>query len=246
MPLTLAAVLPVCAGVFFAGFVSGLSGLAFPLIAGPIFLIVDPAPKAAALTAICSFTGQLFSIALLHQTIAYELRLPLIAAGLAGVPIGSTLLTRSDPHLVRFALGLLIVLSGGWRLLGARARARIACAPSVWREAVVGLVGGLTGGLAGTSSVVPAIWCAARGLDKSRQRAITQPFILVMQTALLASLWGWGALDQNIARQYVDFVLPLLAGIGLGVVGFRALSSQAVTRLVMVVGAVSGFALLMS
>lgn len=246
MPLTFSAVLPICAGVFIAGFVSGISGLAFPLIAGPIFLIVDPVPQAAAMTAICSLTGQLFSIALLRQTIAYELRLPLSAAGLAGVPIGGALLARCDPHIVRLALGTLIVASGGWRMLGARTRARVVCAPSVWWEALVGLIGGLTGGLVGASSVVPAIWCAARGLDKSRQRAITQPFILVMQTASLASLWAWGALDRSIAPQYTYFVLPLLTGIGLGVAGFKALSSGAVTRLVMVVVAISGFALLLS
>src|SRR5215469_9945617 len=76
--------LAVFAGIAVAGAISGISGLAFPLIAGPIFLLVYPAPEAVALTAMCSLTGQLFSIALLWRVIGYEVRVPLIAAGLLG------------------------------------------------------------------------------------------------------------------------------------------------------------------
>ena len=92
--------------------------------------------------------------------------------------------------------------------------------------------------------MVPAIWCAACGLDKSRQRAVTQPYILAMQAASLASLWAWGAVDCKILSQYVEFVLPLVAGIGLGVAGFRGLSSSAATRVVMGAVTASGLSLL--
>jgi uncharacterized membrane protein YfcA len=117
-------------------------------------------------------------------------------------------------------------------------------APSVLSEVLVGLTGGLTGGLVGASSVVPAIWCAARGFDKSRQRAATQPYILTMQAASLVSLWAWGALDRNVVGEYADFVLPVLAGIGIGVAAFRGLSSSAATKVVMGVVTASGLGLL--
>ncbi len=107
--------LAVFAGIAVAGAVSGISGLAFPLIAGPIFLLMYPAPEAVALTAMCSLTGQLFSIALLWRAIAYEFRVPLIAAGLLGAPLGSALLCSFNPHCVRVVLGALIVASGLWR-----------------------------------------------------------------------------------------------------------------------------------
>ncbi|MBV8118608.1 MAG: sulfite exporter TauE/SafE family protein, partial [Alphaproteobacteria bacterium] len=137
--------LAVFAGIFVAGMVSGVSGLAFPLIAGPIFLLMYPAPEAVALTAMCSLTGQLFSIALLWRAIGYEFRLPLIAAGLLGAPLGSALLCGLNPHCVRVLLGALIVVSGLWRSL--RAHARPTRAPSLLSEVFVGLAGGLTGGL---------------------------------------------------------------------------------------------------
>jgi uncharacterized protein len=234
--------LAVSAGIAVAGAVSGISGLAFPLIAGPIFLLMYPAPEAVALTAMCSLTGQLFSIALLRRVIAYEFRVPLIACGLLGAPLGSALLCFFNPHFVRVVLGVLIVASGLWRSL--RLQTRATRGPSLLSEALVGFSGGLTGGLVGASSVVPAIWCAACGLDKSRQRAITQPYILAMQAASLISLWAWGALDRSILGQYASFVLPALAGVALGVAGFRGLSSDAATRVVMGVVTASGLLLL--
>jgi uncharacterized protein len=234
--------LAVFGGIFAAGAVSGISGLAFPLIAGPIFLVMYPAPEAVALTAMCSLTGQLFSIALLRRAIAYQFRVPLIAAGLLGAPLGSALLCGHNPHCVRVILGVLILVSGLWRSLRVETRGK--WTPSLVSEVLVGLTGGLTGGLVGASSVVPAIWCAASGFDKSHQRAVTQPYILAMQAASLVSLWAWGALDRDILGHYADFVLPVLAGIGLGVAGFRALSTSAATRVVMGVVTASGLSLL--
>ena len=234
--------LAVFAGIAVAGAISGISGLAFPLIAGPIFLLMYPAPEAVALTAMCSLTGQLFSIALLWRVIAYEFRVPLIAAGLLGAPLGSALLFSLNPHCVRVVLGALIVVSGLWRAL--RVQVGATRTPTLLSEVLVGLTGGITGGLVGASSVVPAIWCPACGFDKSRQRAVTQPYILAMQAASLVSLWAWGALDRDIVGHYADFLLPVLVGIGLGVAGFRGLSSDAVTRVVMGVVTASGLSLL--
>jgi hypothetical protein len=235
--------LTVFAGIFVAGAVSGISGLAFPLIAGPILLLIYPAPEAVALTAMCSLTSQLFSIALLWRAIGYEFRVPLIAAGLLGAPLGGALLFSFNPHCVRVVLGALILISGLWRSL--RAKTRATRMPSLVSEVLVGLAGGLTGGLVGASSVVPAIWCAACGFDKSRQRAVTQPYILTMQAASLVSLWAWGGLDRDILRQYADFVLPVLVGVGLGVAGFRGLSSSVATRVVMGAVTASGLSLLL-
>jgi uncharacterized membrane protein YfcA len=134
------------------------------------------------------------------------------------------------------------VISGLWGLL--RVQARAMRGPKLFSELLVGLTGGLTGGLVGASSVVPAIWCAGCGLDKSHQRAVTQPYILAMQTAALVSLWALGALDRGILIQYGGFILPVLLGVGLGVAGFRAVSSSTATRVVMGVVTLSGLSLL--
>lgn len=237
-------VLPIGTGVFAASMVSGTTGLAFPLIAGPIFLLIYTPTQAVALTAMCSLTGQFFSTALLRRSIDYKIQFPLIAGGLLGVPLGSLLLNHCDYHLIHFALGGLILLSALWGLLHKTAPA--AQPSSFLSQGIVGLSGGLTGGLVGASSVIPAIWCAARGLSKHEQRAITQPYIIGMQIASLVSLLSFGDLDSSLVHNYFYFLFPLLAGVGIGVMVFRALSSNTVTRLIVSVVAISGVALLLS
>ena len=236
--------LSIGTGVFVAGVVSGATGLAFPLIAGPIFLLVYAPPQAVALTAMCSLTGQFFSTALLRRSIDYEMRLPLIAGGLLGVPLGTVLLNHCDYHLVHLALGSLIVISALWGLLHKTAPTPQPSSPL--SQIVVGLSGGLTGGLVGASSVVPAIWCTARGLSKHKQRAITQPYIIGMQMASLVSLLSFGKFDNFFVREYFYFLSPLLAGVGIGVVVFQTLSSATATRMIMSVVAVSGVVLLLA
>jgi hypothetical protein len=64
--------------------------------------------------------------------------------------------------------------------------------------------------------------------------------------ASLLALRFSGALDQLLVRHYLYFLLPLLGGVGIGVVCFHAVSSSAAARLVMSVVTVSGIVLLVA
>jgi len=237
-------VLTCVVGIFVAGGVSGATGVALPLIAGPLFLLSYSPVEAVALTALCSITGQVSSIALLRRAIAFEFRLPLLAAGLLGAPLGSALLTRLAPSMVHYTLGALIVLGGMWGLF--QPAAHTPRPANIGGELFVGLTGGLTVGLAGTSAVVPALWCAWRGLSKEQQRAIMQPYILAMQLASIASLTVWGSVDGSLLNDYAVVVIPLLAGVCGGVACFHSFSSAIVTRAVLSLVTLSGLALLLA
>jgi uncharacterized membrane protein YfcA len=231
-------------GIFIAGAVSGATGVALPLIAGPVFLMAFGPTEAIGLTALCSLTGQLFSVALLRRAIAYEFRLLLILPGLCAVPLGTLLLAHCSQGAVRAGLGGLIVVSGFWGLSQGTPHAP----RPVGRlsELLVGLAGGLTGGLVGASAVAPVIWCSWQGLCKERQRAIIQPFILVMQSFSLVSLALWGDIAPALPGDYVRLLIPLLLGVASGVACFHAVSSAAVSRAVLSLVTVSGLALLLA
>ncbi len=218
--------------------------MAFPLIAGPFFLLAYGPVEAVALTALCSVTGQLLSIALLRRAIAYDFRPYLILPGLCAVPLGAIILTHSNSTLVRGGLGTLIVISGIWGLL--QAAPHSSRRVSVLSEVLVGLTGGLSGGLVGASAVAPAIWCTWQGLDKEYQRAVTQPFILAMQAFSFISLAFLGQLVPSIAVDYAQLLIPLSGGIAVGVTCFRVVSSATATRVVLLLVTLSGLALLLA
>lgn len=228
--------------VLAAATVSGATGLAFPLIAGPALVLEFPVTEAVAITALCSLTGQIFSATLLSRHIAYEFRVPMIAAGLLGVLLGSALLCKCDVSLMRTGLGILIVVSTAWALF--RPRLTTATAPSHVAETLVGFFGGVTGGFTGASSVVPAIWCATRGWEKEQQRAALQPFIMAMQAFSLLALAYYGEVDRTVGFNFALLVIPVLVGVSLGVACFNRMSNTVATRAVMGITAVTGLALL--
>jgi uncharacterized protein len=231
------------AGVLIAAVVSGATGLVFPLIAGPLLLLDHAPPQAVLITAVCSLIGQITSLILLRPAVAYEIRCRLIFACLAGIPIGTAMLLRADVSHIRFGFGCLLLVSGGWCLV----RGRKSVTPALERsETLVGLCGGICGGLFGVSSVVPALWLALCGLDKHRQRACLQPYIIVAQGASLLMLTCSGACDATVLRELVVCLPPLLIGTFAGAMVFHALSQRWYARGVVGAVLVSGLALLFS
>jgi uncharacterized membrane protein YfcA len=93
--------------------------------------------------------------------------------------------------------------------------------------------------------VLPAIWCARRGWTKEYQRAITQPYVLVMQALSLALLWRLGAVEPSMLVTYLKLVGPLILGTAVGVTVFKALPTRLLTRAVVALAALSGLALLL-
>jgi len=104
------------AGIFVASWVSGMTGLAFPTIATPLFLLLFSPLETVALTAACSLTGQIVSMLLLRRRVAYALRWQLVISGLFGVPLGVSLLSIVSVHEFGMIAGSFIALASLWWL----------------------------------------------------------------------------------------------------------------------------------
>ena len=100
--------------------------LAFPTLAGPLFLLSFAPTEAVMLTALCSLTGQMVSFLSLRRTVPYVLRLRLIAGCMFGVPIGTTILLATNRHVIGVTIGILLVLTTAWMLVKPRVLVRAA------------------------------------------------------------------------------------------------------------------------
>ena len=80
-----------------------------------------------------------------------------------------------------------------------------------WTAAIAGALGGLTGGLAGLPAASVTIWCSMRGWDKHQQRAVYQPYILVMQLLTIVCL-HWLAPSHALPTRDLAFVPFALFG----------------------------------
>jgi uncharacterized membrane protein YfcA len=190
------------AGTFAGGFATGLAGFAYALVTAAFFLhVLDPV-DAVAVTMIGTLLGQATTIWRFRAAMDPRRLLPFLVPGLAGVPVGTWLLASADAGTVRDAIGAFLVAYALYaiatpRLVIGRRGGRVA-------DGAVGFAGGILGGLAGLSGALPTIWAGMRGWSRDEQRAVYQPFIVVVQVGRDALEW--------VAKCLPAFALGLFLG----------------------------------
>ena len=162
--------------VFAGAFVSGLAGFAFSAVAGAILLRIFQPMEAVPLMMACSIGVQAANLWALRRNIQWEGSLLLIVGGALGIPIAVYLLQNMDTHFLRIGFGVIVVLYAGYMLFRP-ALARFKGTDSRRFTALIGFGGGLMGGLTAMPGAIPTIWCDMRGMPKSDQRGLVQPFI---------------------------------------------------------------------
>ncbi len=100
----------VAAGAMAAGFVQGLSGFGFGMVAMSFWAwTIDP-KLAAAMVVFGSLTGQLLAAFTMRRGFAAVHLLPFVAGGLLGIPLGVKLLPYLDPLMFKALVGGLLVV----------------------------------------------------------------------------------------------------------------------------------------
>lgn len=231
--LHLAAVMLI---VFLAALVSAVVGFAFSGLCGPLLRpwIGDPV-EAVVIMAVASIGIQCLMVWRLRQALEWRPLLPFLLGGLATLPLGVHLLLHLPPGAYGGALGAGLLAYGGWMLLAPPPRPVPA-----WLirpgAVLAGAVGGITGGLAAFPAALVVIWCGRLGWSKTRQRAVFQPYILVMQVATLGLIRVMGPPDATPAAAFDPLVLaplpPALLGAMIGLRLFQRLSDRGFARAV--------------
>jgi uncharacterized membrane protein YfcA len=143
---------------------------------------------------------------------------------IAGLPFGFAMLDDLDVGMLKLLVGSLLALFGGFFIL----RPRFAR----WQrdhklaDIAVGFIGGVLGALAGLSGALPTIWSALHNWHKGEQRAVLQPFnVLVLGIVML--VFGWRGLLHQDVWIAVAIALPssiISARLGIGI--FRRLTES--------------------
>ena len=237
-------VLFVLVGAAVAGFVQGLSGFAFGMVA-MTFWAWSVAPQVAGpLVVACSFLGQLLSIGSARSGFAPRLVLPFIAGGVLGVPLGARLLPMIDQTLFKAAIGTLLVVWCSLMLI-ARDLPRVK-GGGPFADGAVGMIGGGMGGLGGLSGPAPTLWCTLRGWERDAQRAVFQSFNLTMHTLTIATYGMTGILTGETLRLVAIAAPAMLVPVWLGAKLYARLSGAGFRLLLLALLLLSGIGLLAS
>jgi uncharacterized membrane protein YfcA len=234
----------VAFGAGLAGFVQGLSGFAFGMVAMSIWAwTIDPR-LAAAMAVFGGLSGQILAALSMRRRLDWGLLLPFVAGGLVGIPIGVALLPRLDLHLFKAVLGVLLLLFCPAMLLSAwlpriRHGGRFA-------DGLVGLVGGVMGGIGGFTGIAPSLWCTLRGFEKDAQRAVIQNFNLGMLAVTMATYLASGLITRAMLPLFAIVLPAMLVPTLIGTRVYVGLSEAAFRKLVLSLLTLSGAALLAS
>ncbi len=199
--------LVIIVGAVAAGFVQGLSGFGFGLVAMSFWAwTIDPR-LAAAMAVFGALTGQLIAAVTVRRGFDLKLLAPFVLGGLLGLPLGLLLLPRIDVLVFKAFLGALLAFWCPAMLFSSRLP-RITGGGRI-ADALIGAGGGVMGGLGGFTGVLPTLWCTLRGMDKDAQRAIVQNFNLSLLLVTFASYIATGIISRA-TLPYLAIVAPAM------------------------------------
>ncbi|MEO8020909.1 sulfite exporter TauE/SafE family protein [Polaromonas sp.] len=199
--------LVIIAGAIAAGFVQGLSGFGFGLVAMSFWAwTIDPR-LAAAMAVFGALTGQIIAAITVRRGFDLKRLAPFVLGGLLGLPLGMLLLPRVDVQVFKAFLGSLLAVWCPAMLFSAQL-------PRITRgghvaDALIGAGGGVMGALGGFTGVLPTLWCTLRGTDKDTQRAIVQNFNLSMLLVTFGSYLATGIIS-TATLPYLAIVAPAM------------------------------------
>ncbi|WP_111860379.1 sulfite exporter TauE/SafE family protein [Acinetobacter sp. CFCC 10889] len=194
-----------CLGAMIAGFVQGLTGFAFALIAMSFWIWVLPAQVAAPLLVFASLWSHCIALSKEQKhTLPFSLAKPYILAGLIGVPLGTALLHYIHQDIFKIILGIFLIL---WcpTLYFAPELPRLKKMGKI-ADSIIGFLGGVLGGLGGFCGALPSAWVMLKQLPKEQQRYVLRHFNFAIQLfTLLIYIW-----HGTINSSHFPYILVLI------------------------------------
>jgi len=240
--MTTAVVVAIIVGTCAGGFVSGIAGFAFGLVALNFWVWhIDP-KMLAPMVVFGSFVAQTLSVGVVKRSFDWKRLAPFLVGGALGVPMGAALLGVVNITVFRMTVGLCLIVYCSSMLF--MVNAKPVAAGGRIADGVSGLIGGIMGGLAGLTGPAPTLWCTVRGWDKDTQRCIFQSFNLGMQAIALATYWLNGTLTPTVGKVFALMFPAILVPTFLGARLYRRINAVAFRRIVLGLLLASGVVLL--
>jgi hypothetical protein len=231
--------------ILVASMVSSVAGFAFPAICGAmLFHLTDDPVRVVQIMMVCGAGGQSLMVCALWPKIRWRPVAVFLIGAAFGLPLGIMVLLHAPHDVYARIMGIALVL---YTLFMLPRRPLVVRRQSPLLDALFGFLSGITGGAAALPGMFVTLWCGFKGWPKEQQRALYQPFILIMQLSAITLMAVPGlAPDSRPAFDFAGIVyLPvMLLGTTLGLACFRQLSDRQFALAVNLLMAASGLGLL--
>jgi len=230
-------------GAFAASFVIGAVGFADALIMNAVWLQVMTPTEAIPLVVACGFAMHLLPLLKLRSELEFSRLPPFLLAGVAGVPFGVLMLSWFDPDLFKYCIGAFLVTYGVWMFL--RPQTLVGETGGKAADGSIGFIGGVMGGFAGLSGLLPTLWVGQRGWSRSVQRGTFQPFVLAMHGLGFATFALSGIVTWQTLTDFSWCLPAIILGSWAGTWVYPYLNEQLFKNVVLALILISGVTLLL-
>jgi uncharacterized membrane protein YfcA len=228
----LATLAMVIAGALVAGFTTGFAGFGTGLVASGFWFHVLPAGMVPPLVALASVAGQIVGFVTVRKAFDWTRLMPFLIGAAVGIPLGVAALAAVSPFWLKMSAGAFLVVYSAYQLL-ARRRREIGAWGGPGADGVIGIGGGFLGGFAGLSAPLPVMWLQLRGGSTDSQRAIYQPFNLIVLSLASAGMAVGGQITAPVLWVTLFSLPATLAGAWIGGRLYGAVSARTFQRLVL-------------
>jgi len=229
---------------------SGLSGFGFSAIGALTLCVIPPQLGICMLMVLSVFTQAMSMGSLRSEVRAHNAHwqtgfVPYAVGGVLGLPVGLEILARMPARALVCALGVLLVAYALYSAFKPRALRLPPRRTSLGGALAVGAIGGVVGGFSAFPGSALVVWNGLKNVPKEQGRALTQPFILVMQVVAL-TIVAWarpGVFDQRLVALLLSSMPLAWAGNRLGIEIYKRTSQVNYRAITLAALAVSGLSL---
>lgn len=229
-------------GAACAGFVQGLSGFAFGLVAMSFWAWLIEPQLAAVLAVFGALVGQIQAALTSRRIASWKQLWPFVVGGLLGIPLGVYILPQVEMHWFKLGFGTLLVVWCSIMLC-------IAYIPTVRSggrllDGIAGWFGGVLCGLGGFTGIIPTLWCTLRAWPKDQQRLVIQNFNLIMLAVGMSSYIAAGIVTISMLPKMMLVLPSVLIPVWLGGRVYLRMNDAQFRRLVLALLMLSGVVML--
>jgi len=197
----------ILAVIFFATIFRSAFGFGESLVAVPLMALWLPLNVAVPLSVQVSVTIAAIVVVQDWSKIHFRSAGGLTAFTVLGIPVGLWVLVKTDEHLVKAILGLVISLFAVY-LLSGRQLKELKKDSIAWLSGC-GMLAGILGGAYGLNGPPLVIYGAKRRWSAPHFRATLQGYFLVASIAGVAGYWYTGLLASAVIHYYL-LCLPVM------------------------------------
>lgn len=231
-------------GAVVGGFVQGISGFAFVMVAMSIWVWGVEPVLAVQVGVFGGMVGQMLSVLTVRRGLHLSLLLPFLVGGAVGVPIGMWILPHLSHTLFKLVVGSILVVSCTPMLFAARLP--VIRGGGAASDGLAGVAAGVMGGVGGFTGAVPALWGIVRGYSMDEHRAVVQNFNLIALAAIFAGHVASGAITTAMLPKFVMVALALIVPALLGARIYTGLPPHVFRRIVLVLLTFAGVVMVIS